>query len=101
MDDFIVYGSSFDDYLESLDKVLKRCIEFNLVMNYEKCHCMVEHGIVLGHVISQKGMKVDPAKINVISNLPYPACIREIRFFLGHAGFYRRFIKDFSKMALP
>jgi len=101
MDDFSVYGSSFDDFLKSLDKVLQRCIDFNLVLNYGKCHFMVEQGILLGHVICKKGMEVDPAKIDVISNLPYPSCIREIRSFLGHAGFYRCFIKDFSKIALP
>jgi len=101
IDDFSVYGSSFDDCLKILDKVLQRCIDSNLVLNYEKCHFMVEQGIVLGHVISKNGMEVDPAKIDVISNLPNPSCVREIRSFLGHAGFYRRFIKDYNKIALP
>ncbi|XP_050909288.1 uncharacterized protein LOC127123071 [Lathyrus oleraceus] len=94
MDDFTVYGSSFDACLKSLNMVLKRCIKTDLVLNYEKCHFMVEQGIVLGHIVSEKGIFVDPAKIDVISTLPYPSCVREIRSFLGHAAF------DFLKKAL-
>jgi len=101
MDDFTVYGSSVDACLESLDRVLNRCIQSNLVLNFEKCHFMVEQGIVLGHIISSEGIVVDLTKISIISQLPYPSSVREVRSFLGHAGFYRCFIKDFRKKALP
>ncbi|GJX96550.1 reverse transcriptase domain-containing protein [Tanacetum coccineum] len=62
---------------------------------------MVKEGIVLGHKVSEAGLEVDKAKIDVISKLPPPTNIKGIRSFLGHAGFYRRFIKDFLKIARP
>ncbi|KAD4385194.1 hypothetical protein E3N88_25362 [Mikania micrantha] len=85
MDDFSVFGSSFDQCLINLEKMLSRCVETNLMLNWEKCHFMVTEGIVLGHKISRDGIQVDKAKIETIS----------------HVGFYRRFIKDFSKITRP
>ncbi|KAI3472472.1 hypothetical protein Pfo_031258 [Paulownia fortunei] len=81
MDDFSVFGSSFDLCLHNFSLVLQRCEETNLVLNWEKCHFMVKKGIILDHRVSSKGL--------------------ELFIFLGHAEFYRRFIKDFSKIIKP
>nr|GEW32752.1 reverse transcriptase domain-containing protein [Tanacetum cinerariifolium] len=101
MDDLSVFGNSFQACLSYLEKMLKRCEDTNLCLNWEKSHFMVKEGIVLGHKISKEGIEVDKAKFYVITKLSHPTTVKGIRSFLGHAGFYQRFIKDFLKIARP
>nr|GEY72438.1 DNA-directed DNA polymerase [Tanacetum cinerariifolium] len=88
MDDFLVFENSFSTCLANLEKMLKRCEDTKLALNWEKSHFMVKECIVLGHKISKKGIEVDKAKIEVILKLPHPTTAKGIRSFLGHAGFY-------------
>ena len=101
MDDFSVYGKTFDHCLENLDKVLQHYLEKDLVLNWKKCHFMVREAIVLGHLVSERGIEVDKAKIKVIEQLPPPVNVKGIHSFLGHVGFYKHFIKDFSQISRP
>jgi hypothetical protein len=101
MDGFSIYGKMFVDCSANLDKVLTRCVEVDLVLNWEKCHFMVKQGIVLGHVISKRGIEVDKAKVKTVEQLTPPTDVKSLRSFLGHARFYRRFIKDFPNITKP
>jgi hypothetical protein len=69
MDDFSVYGKTFPECLKNLDRVLRRCVEKDIILNWEKCHFMVREGIVLRHRVSERGIEVDRAKIEVIKQL--------------------------------
>jgi hypothetical protein len=98
MDDFSVYGKTFVYCLANLAKVLTRYAEVDLLLNWEKCHFMVKQGIMLEHVISERGIEVDKGKVDTVEQLPPPTEVKSLRSFLGHAGFHIRFIKDFSKI---
>jgi hypothetical protein len=94
MDDFSIYGKTFQDCLANLNKVLKRCQMANLVLNWEKYHFILREGIVLGHKISEKGIEVGKMKIEVIEQLPPPTNVKGIRSVRGHA-------ENFSQIARP
>ncbi|RDX79157.1 Retrovirus-related Pol polyprotein, partial [Mucuna pruriens] len=86
MDDFMMYAESFDACLENLSRGLTRCIDTNLVLNFEKCHFMVIEGIVLGHLVSSRGIEVDKSKINIITSLPNPAFVQRFTHSLYMQG---------------
>ena len=101
MDDFNVFGDSFTSCLINLERVLKRCIEKNLVLNWQRSHFMVTNGILPRHKISTRGIEVDQANIEVIEKLPPPRDVKGVRSFLGHTGFYRKFIRFLKDFRTP
>eukprot|EP00253_Pinus_taeda_P027764 PITA_27764 len=101
MDDFTPYGSSFQEALSNLGKVLSKCIKMNLSLSPEKREFLMTEGTMLGHTISRQGLQVDPNKVAIIKRVPPPQKVRDVQSFLGLARYYRRFIKDFSKLASP
>ncbi|KAJ9547099.1 LOW QUALITY PROTEIN: hypothetical protein OSB04_019642 [Centaurea solstitialis] len=98
MHDFSVFGNSFDACLNSLDRVLAKCVESHLVLNWEKCHFMVRECIVLGHKISKSGLEVDKAKIETISQLPPPT---NIKGFSWSRRILQKIHKRLSKITRP
>jgi len=101
MDDFSIYGDSFDKCLHQLKLFLHCYAEKSLTLNWKKCHFMVKYEIVFGHEISRKRLEVDKAKVEVMAKPSNSKCMKDIWSFLGHVGFYRKFIKDFSKISRP
>lgn len=101
MNEFTLYGSTYEAHLHNLSLVLQRCEETNLVLNWKKCHFIVKEGNVLDHKVSSKGIVIDQAKMDVIERLPIPTSLKEVQSFLSHVDYYSRFIKNFSKISKP
>jgi len=101
MDDFIPYRNSFNEALENMDKFLQICREMKISLGTKKCNMTMNEGIVLGCYFSSRGIEVDKNKFKIITLIHTLIKPKDIRSFLGNLGYYRRFIKDFSKIASP
>eukprot|EP00253_Pinus_taeda_P014958 PITA_14958 len=101
MNDFTPFGDDFDPALDTLEKVLQRCIATRLCLSHEKCYMMMTEGLILGHYILVDGIQVDPAKIQILLLIPTPTTQTEVRNFLGFSGYYRRFIEHYSYIVAP
>ncbi|GJT58066.1 uncharacterized protein Tco_0993120 [Tanacetum coccineum] len=101
IEDILVYSRSVDDHKRHLREVLETLRKEKLYAKFSKCEFWLREVQFLGHVVGKDGIKVDPAKIESIKKWESPKTLIEIQSFLGLVGYYRRFIKDFSKIATP
>ena len=101
LDDIIVFGNTFEEHMERLERVLVRLGENGLKLNPKKCSFCQEKVRYVGHIVSQEGIATDPEKTEQVRNWPRPQTPEDVRRYLGFCGYYRRFVKDFSKVAKP
>jgi hypothetical protein len=100
-DDILVYSSDLQEHVSHLDQVFKTIVANQLFLNFSKCHFASSKVEYLGHFISKEGVSTDPSKIKAVADWPVPKTVKHLRGFLGLAGYYRRFVKDFGKIAKP
>ncbi|KAK1601944.1 hypothetical protein QYE76_027049 [Lolium multiflorum] len=100
-DDILIYSKSLEEHLDHLRAVFNALRDARLYGNLEKCTFCTNRVAFLGYVVTAQGIEVDPAKIEAIENWPQPKTVTQVRSFLGLAGFYRRFVKDFGSIAAP
>lgn len=101
LDDLIMFSSTLEEHEDRLMRVLTRLKDFGLKLSPQKCHFFQTSVKYLGHVVSEKGVETDPGKIAALTSWPRPNNIKELKSFLGFTGYYRRFVRDYSKIARP
>ena len=101
LDDVIIFSKNFDDHLRRMEEVFGKLREAGLKLKPQKCRFLQKEVTYLGHVVSENGVSTDPSKVSKILDWPIPRNVSELRSFLGLASYYRRFIKDFAKIAVP
>jgi hypothetical protein len=101
IDDILIYSKSKEEHEEHLKILLELLRQQQLYAKFSKCEFWLREVQFLGHIVSAKGIQVDPAKIESIAKWEKPKNVKDIRSFMGLAGYYRRFIQDFSRIALP
>ena len=101
LDDIIVFSKTFEEHLEHLSAVLDRFREANIRLKPSKCTFGQSKVTYLGHIISRDGIRPDPEKVRLLQEFPVPRTVKHVRSFLGLAGYYRRFVQDFEKIASP
>ena len=101
LDDLLIYSGDMDEHLVRLQKIFDRLREVNLKLNPDKCSIAKNSVVFLGHVLTPEGLRTDPEKIRAVREFPRPATLTDVRSFLGLAGYYRKFIKDFAVRAKP
>ena len=101
IDDCLVFSKTFEDHLRDFESVLNRLIDANMTLKPSKCHLFQKEFLYLGHIVSAEGIRPDPKKIQAILEMPEPVDVTTVRSFLGMTGFYRNYIKNFSKICHP
>ncbi|XP_016205988.1 uncharacterized protein LOC107646310 [Arachis ipaensis] len=101
IDDILIYSKNEDEHAEHLRTILQILKDMKLYAKFSKCEFWKSEVKFLGHVVSKQGIAVDPAKVEAVMNWERPTSVTKIRSFLGLVGYYRRFIKGFSQLALP
>lgn len=101
LDDILIFSTSIQEHIDSIDKIFKKLREANLKIQVDKCKFFSKETEYLGHVLTNEGIKPNNKKIEIIKNLNIPKTKKEIKSFIGLTGYYRKFIKDYAKVVQP